>query len=530
MSNTFLKGAMVLTIGGIIVKVTGALNWMILSRVMSAEGIGLYNLAYPIYLLAITVSSAGIPVAISIVTAEKLAINDFKGASRVFCLSLSVLAVSGVLMSILLYFGADWLIAERIVRDARAYESIVALAPAIFFVTMLAGFRGYFQGWQFMMPTAVSQIVEQLLRVITMLIFASMLMPRGVEYAAGGASLGAFSGAVAGFGVLLWYYFRLQKDFKAKLVHQADVAREASSAIIKRIVKLALPVSMASLMLPIVSILDSLIVPYRLEIAGYTVGQATTLFGYLQGMAVPLINMATILTASLATSIVPAVSEVAALKDKQMVFWRVAGAMRVANIITVPGFVALFLLAGQISYIFYGAPEAGLPVAILAVGIIFLGIHQVTTGVLQGLGHTGIPVINMIISAIVKVGMNWTMTAMPQLGIAGAAWATNADFAVAVVLNLYFIKRYTGFTINIPETIKIAIAGACMGVTIFLVNHAVSLYNSTIAAIAAMTLGCIVYGLVLVFTGALVEKDIRRMPVLGNKMAHAMLRLGWLKK
>jgi stage V sporulation protein B len=126
--------------------------------------------------------------------------------------------------------------------------------------------------------------------------------------------------------------------------------------------------------------------------------------------------------------------------------------------------------------------------------------------------------------------MNWTMTAMPELGIAGAAWATNADFAVAVVLNLYFIKRYTGFTINIPETIKIAIAGVCMGITVFFVNHAVSLYNSTFAAIAAMILGCIVYVLVLVLTGALVEKDIRRMPTVGNKVADTMLRLGWLKK
>jgi hypothetical protein len=107
---------------------------------------------------------------------------------------------------------------------------------------------------------------------------------------------------------------------------------------------------------------------------------------------------------------------------------------------------------------------------------------------------------------------------------------SHADFAVAVVLNLYFIKRYTGFTLNIPETIKIAIAGLSMGVAVFLINQAVSLYNSTLAAIAAMTVGCVVYVLVLIFTGALVEKDIRRMPAAGNKVADVMLRLGWLKK
>jgi stage V sporulation protein B len=213
MGNTFLKGTLVLTVGGMVVKVIGSLNWIILSRVLGGEGIGLYQMAFPIYLLALSLSSAGVPVAISILTAEKVALKDYLGAKRVFNLSLVLMTISGIALSFLVYFSADWLISSRIIRDARSYYAILALAPAVFLVTILASFRGYLQGWQLMTPTAVSQIVEQLFRVAAMLGFAAWLLPRGIEYAAGGASMGAGVGAAGGLVVLLYYYTKLKRTF-----------------------------------------------------------------------------------------------------------------------------------------------------------------------------------------------------------------------------------------------------------------------------------------------------------------------------
>ena len=133
--NSFLKGTLILTVSSIVVKVIGALNWILLSRVLGGEGIGLYQMGFPIYLMAITVSSAGIPVAISIVTAEKVAQNDFKGAERVFHVTLRLLFITGLVFSLALFFGAQKLIDWQFIRDARAYYSIIALAPAVFFVT-----------------------------------------------------------------------------------------------------------------------------------------------------------------------------------------------------------------------------------------------------------------------------------------------------------------------------------------------------------------------------------------------------------
>ena len=154
--ESFLKGTFILTIAGFVVKVIGSLNWIFVSRILGGEGIGLYQMAFPIYFFAMTVSQAGVPVAISIITAERVALKDIYGAKRVFRISMGLMLVTGLLFSVLTYFAADWLIEWHFIRDARAYLSMVVLAPTVFFVTLLAASRGYLQGWQRMTPTAVS--------------------------------------------------------------------------------------------------------------------------------------------------------------------------------------------------------------------------------------------------------------------------------------------------------------------------------------------------------------------------------------
>ena len=530
--DTFLRGAFILTAAGVIVKIIGSVNRILLSRLLGGEGIGLYQMAYPIYLLALSVSSAGIPVAISIIVAEKIARSDYRGANRVFRISLFVLAITGIAFTFLLYYGAGWLIDNNFVRDSRAYYAIVALAPAIFFVTVLSSYRGYFQGLQMMTPTAVSQIFEQLLRVITMIALAYLLLPYGLEYAAAGASFGAGPGAAAGLLVLLYFYWKQRRVRQHQIDTQPDIKQESSVSIISRIVKLALPVSLANIMLPVVASIDLFIVPVRLEAAGYTVAQATELFGYLTGMAVALINLPTILTASLAASLVPAVSEAFTLGNKQRIFKRTATAMRISNLLTIPAFVGMWLLATPISQMLYGTPNAGTSIAILSFGIVLLGIHQVTTGVLQGLGHTAIPLINMLLSAVVKIVLSWYLTAMPSLGIKGAAWATNADFGVAALLNMYFVYRYVGFSLDIKETLKTVVATAVMGGAVLLtydVAMTQTLHN-TLSTIIAITVGGLTYGIILLLVGGVNSRDVERVPRVGSKLVALLSKLRLLRR
>ena len=528
-NSKFLKGTMILTISSIIVKVIGSLNWIILSRVLGGEGIGLYQMGFPIYLMAITVSSAGVPVAISIITSEKLANKDYRGAKRVFNVSLRLLLISGLIFSSALFFGADFLINQHIIRDSRAYYSIIALAPAVFFVTFLASFRGYLQGWQIMTPTATSEVVEQLVRVITMLVFADLFMPYGLAYAAGGASMGAGAGAFCALLVLMWFYRRLKRRLHEEIEAQDDsIPQESAGHIIKRLLKLALPVSLTSLMLPIGANLDLLIVPQRLEVAGFDVRHATELLGYLTGMAVPLVNLATIFTAAMTISLVPSISESRTLERFDAIRDKIRLAFRVAMIITFPCFMGLFFLAEKVAALIYNAPGAAGAIQTMSVGILFLGMHQISTGILQGLGKTAIPVINMILACLVKVVMSWWLTAIPLLGIKGASMATVADFAVAAIINMGFIYKYTGFTFSLGSLLKPLLASGVMGAVIYLVlstTEQLGMWCVLFAMVAAVP----AYALALLAFGGLNKEDLDNVPFIGRRILAVGQRFGFFK-
>ena len=534
-SEKFLKGTFILTIASFVVKVIGSLNWIFVSRILGGEGIGLYQMAFPIYFFAMTISQAGVPVAISIITAERVALNDIYGAKRVFRISMALMLVTGIFFSVLTYFAASWLIDLQFIRDPRAYLSVVALAPTVFFVTFLASSRGYLQGWQRMTPTAVSQIVEQIFRVITMIVLANLFLPMGLEYASAGASLGALAGAVTGLIVLVYFHIKLNKEIDVKygldLKPTEQSRNESAFNIMKRIFTLSLPVSAASIMLPVVSNLDLMIVPQRLEVAGYSVHQATELFGYLTGMAVPLVNLATILTASLAVSIVPAISEARALKDTTRIYRQTAAAVRISNFVCFPAFVIVFLLATPIASLIYNAPGAGPAVMISAVSIILLGLHQVSTGVLQGLGHTTIPMVNMILAAAAKVALNWTLTAIPWLGIMGAAWATAADMGVAAFINLYFIYKYIGYKMELGQLIKTIGSAAVMAVVVkFFYDFTLAEFNMAVFSLfGAVIVGCIVYIATMAVIGGMLEEDMNRIPMVGKIGVKVFRKLGIFK-
>ncbi|EFF65447.1 polysaccharide biosynthesis protein [Selenomonas noxia] len=533
--ESFLKGTFVLTIAGFVVKVIGSLNWIFVSRILGGEGIGLYQMAFPIYFFAMTVSQAGVPVAISIITAERVALNDIYGAKRVFRISMMLMLFTGLFFSILTYLAADWLIDWQLIRDARAYKAVVVLAPTVFFVTLLASSRGYLQGWQRMTPTAVSQIVEQVFRVVTMIVLASLLMPWGLDYAAAGASLGALAGAVTGLIVLVYFHIKLERDIARDYGTQVKplpgAAYESRRSIIKRIFKLALPVSAASIMLPVVSNLDLMIVPQRLEAAGYSISEATELFGYLNGMAVPLVNLATILTASMAMSIVPAISESRVLGNRARVYDQTAASVRISNFVCFPAFVIVFILATPISALIYNAPGAGPAVMISAVSIILLGLHQVSTGILQGLGHPTIPMVNMILAAAAKVFLNWHLTAIPWLGIMGAAWATAADMGVAALINLYFIYRFIGYRIEFLQLFKTICSAGIMagGVYLFYIWTLAWWGIAAISTFGAVFFGCVIYIAAMILLRALIEEDLRRLPIIGTVGIQFLQRIGVFK-
>lgn len=514
MANKFVSGTLILTLSGFVVKAIGSINWIILSRILGGEGIGIYQMAFPIYLLALEISSAGIPIAISIITAEKAAKKDYGGAQRIFHVSLTMLCSTALFLSIVVFFGSGWLISSGIIRESRAYYSLIALAPAIFFTTIIAGYRGYLQGWQQMTPTALSQIVEQLVRVFVMLGFAALLLPYGLEYAAGGASLGAGAGGAAALLVLLYYYHRLKRSLPT---NGPVFPKEKITHILKRLVILAIPISLASIMLPVVSNLDLLIVPRRLEVAGYSTAQATELFGYLTGMSVPLINLATILTAAMAMSLVPAISHSFTLHENNEIHHRTAGAMRIALLVTIPFSVMLYVMAEPVVTLIYNAPAAADATRAVSIAICFLGLHQITTAILQGLKKPKIPVINMGIACCFKVACNWFLVAIPAFGITGASYATVADIGIAAALNLFFIYRNTGYIIDIKTVLKNVVSAIIMGVAMYFAYDFLTLHMGLFLSLfITCVMGSAIYIGLMIVNGGVTRDDVVKIPFFGR--------------
>lgn len=516
----FLTGTLILTASSIVVKVIGSLNWIILSRILGGEGIGLYQMSYPIYILALAVSSAGIPVAISIVTAEKLAKQDYLSAHKAFRTSMYFLFATGLFFSLCLIFGAEFLVRSGLLRDARAYYAIIALAPAVFFVTFLSCFRGYLQGWQTMTPTAVSEIVEQLLRVFTMIVMAKAFLSYGLEYAAAGASLGAAVGSVGALLVLVFFYKKMLAGIRSKMfAQQATYEEESKTVIIKRLLRLALPVSASSLMLPIVANMDLLVVPVRLEAAGFTVSHATELFGHLTGMAVPLVNLATILTAAMAISLVPTIAKLKALNQTEKIERNLVTAFNVTALISIPCSVGLFVLAQPVASIVYNAPAATATIQAMSLGIFALGLHQVSTGALQGLGYTRIPMINMVLAAILKIILNYYLTAIPSLNIKGAALASVLDIGFAAILNLYFIHKYVGYCPNLLQISKISLCSLIMGAAVYFTNNSGLFAAAWLNMLLGLSVSAPVYLLCVIAFRAVDSESLEQIPFIGSRLA-----------
>ena len=338
-----------------------------------------------------------------------------------------------------------------------------------------------------------------------------------------------------GLIVLVYYHWKLDRDIERDYGHDIKplpgTEHESILKIMRRIFMLSLPVSAASIMLPVVSNLDLMIVPQRLEVAGYSVNEATELFGYLTGMAVPLVNLSCIITASMAMSIVPAISEARALRDMKRVYNQTAASVRISNFVCFPAFVIVFVLATPISSLIYNAPGAGPAVMISAFSIVLLGLHQVSTGILQGLGHPTIPMVNMILAAAAKVILNWELTALPWLGIMGAAWATAADMGVAAIINLFFIYKFIGYRMEIPQLLKTLFAAAVMAVAVyFFYDWTMAWWNiGAISTFGAVFFGCFVYIAVMLLVGGLLEDDLARMPMIGRIGIRILRRIGVFK-
>ena len=518
---SFLGGAAALAAAVAIVKLIGAVYKIPLGNIIGDEGKAHFTVAYNIYNLLLTISTAGLPLAISKLTSEAHALGRENEKRKLFRTAIWLFFGLGTVFSLVMFFGSAQL--ASFMNDPLAFWSIRALAPAVFCVCLLACMRGYTQGQGNMTPTAVSQILEALCKLGFGLSLAwyFLQLGRGVELAAAGAILGVTIGTVMSM-LFLIFYLLTHRDRTQSL----DVP-DSSGTLMKKVLLIGVPITLSNSAMSIITLIDSKIVLGRLEsISSLLPETPTALYGqYTFGM--DLINLPPSFVYPVTMSLIPFAAAAMARKDNAGANRIISSAFRLIAILAIPAGVGLSVLSGPILRMLYPAqPEAaaaaGPHLQVLGIACIFICLMTLTNAILQSYGHERIPICTMIAGGITKIVMNYVLVGNPDINIHGAPISTLCCYLVICGLNLFFVWKYSPekpkylqlFTKPVVASVLMGVmAWAGYGLTLRVLTGGEYAYGaSALATMIGIGAGVVVYGVLVIALGILRAEDLQSVP------------------
>lgn len=528
----FVQGAAILGIAGLLVKIIGAVYRIPLANIVGESGMAYYEVAYPYYSWLLVISSAGLPTAISKLVSERIALGDIVGAKRVFRAALRLLFVIGIVTAVLLFVLSSPI--ANLSGAAPARYSLMALSPALLFVSVMCAYRGYLQGMQCMTGTAISQIVEQLIKLIFGFGLAFLFVktsPDAPELAAMGALIGVSVSELVALAVIKFYYdARIRNRSLPVCVSTKGAKSGLRGSIIKRLLAIAIPITIGASIMPVTGIADSVFIINFLEKHDIAMGiaeeianeSARVAYTVLRSYVTPLINMPAVLTLSLSMSLVPAISQAVTRKEKRIVNAASRTGIKLAMFIGAPCAAGLFILGGPIMSLLYSAVrnnqdrfiQAQQVMYIAAVGVLFLSLVQTLTGIIQGLGKPRVPVYFLALGGIVKVVSMLVLMQFTSMGILGAALSTVLCYAVAGITDTVYVIRKTRMNISYTDTFaKPLFSSIVMGFAVFAVYTLGSkLGHPTLATLASLCVGVAVYGGLMILLRPFSNSDLEFLP------------------
>lgn len=539
-THSFVRGATLLAAASLFSRLLGGLARIPLTRFLGGEGMGLFTMAYVVYTMAITFAVSGLCVATSRLVAQWVARGDTREAGRVLGASCFLGLASGVVFWVGLDRGATFL-ATAFLQDARAASALRAIAPAIVPVSLMAAFKGYFQGLQDMVPSSSSQVLEQVIRVVAMVWLVFVLRGEGVERAVGGAALGNTVGAMVALAYLVALFGRGQAARTGparpgpgpggrrspRAATRARPGAAARGGAARQVLEIAVPVTVGALVLPLMDAMQTFLVPARLQAAGLDAREATYLYGQLHGMAYPLAGLPAVVASAMAAALIPAVADAVARREAAQVRSRTEAALRLTVMFSLPAAAGLWLLAEPICQMLFGIPEAGVPLAYVSAACLCIALQQASSGVLQGLGLVSVPVWGLSAGLAANTVATYFLTSVPGFGVRGAALGIVTGFLVAAVVNLVVVARETSLGLDLggllvrPGLATAAMGAAVAGVFVWVSGGGAGQTLATLLAIAA---GVVVYALALVLVGGVRAEEAALIPGLGTWLGRAPRR------
>ena len=532
-ANSFMKNVVILICSQLLIKVLGLIYKLVITNIegFGDAGLGYYSAGYQIYSLLLTLSSIGIPSVISKLVSERIAIGDTNGAQRIFKVAFRFFTTLGLVLSIGLFFGSNF-IATNILNVPDVEYVMKVLAPAIVFVAMSAVLRGYFSGQQNMKPTSVSQTLEQFLNCVLSITFVYACIGKDTYIMAAAGNLSTTFAIVLTF-VYLFIYYKKRKLDTSKSIESPE-KNKSNKQLLKTILGISIPITVSSLISVISGVIDTATVSNCMQIAYSGVESSKEALEQIAMSATGILSKVDTLVSfplainlAFSTALVPAISEALAKKDNQTASRRLSFSFFASLIIVLPCAIGFIALAQPILSMIYPTASDGAGVfQIASVSMILTALSQTMTGGLYGVNQSKIPAIAAGLGAVIKFILNMILISNPNINIYGASISSFVYQVIVFIICYRVLNGHVNMHIKFKtHIIKPVISAVGMGIIVYMGYNIMHMFlGNTISTLLAICLGAISYVLLILFTRTLSKEDIMMIPY-GTKIYSILVKL-----
>src|SRR5574344_1103320 len=531
-STNFIVQGGILAMAGVIARLIGLIYRVPMQRTIGDAGMGYYSAAFQIYSLMLIISSYSLPVAVSKLIAGYTARDEYKNAKRIYNCSMLFACFTGGITCLIVFFCADFL--AGLIKLPKSVIALRILAPTLLVVAIMGVMRGFFQGNGSMVPTATSQLVEQIINAIVSVVAAKFLFDYGLgvsgllrdddyaaAYGAAGGTLGTSAGALAGLICLIIVYLISKRDFNYRVRHDENRHSDTFGRMLFALILTVLPVLLSTTVYNLSDILDQGIFNYVMDTKGLSEVKAEH-WGIFSTKYKVLTNVPVALASAVCSSMMPSLTGCIRREEYKIARRKVSLAMRFTMILSIPCAVGLAVLGKPIiSTLFQG--EVDIPATMLKIGsiaVVFYSMSTLSNGVLQGIDKLNIPVRNAAIALVLHVGILYFMLDVFNMGLYGVVISCVLFALIMCILNWLAIRKYLNYQQEIVRTFVIpTVSSIFMGLVAWLSNFLISKALSSFVSLAiSIALSVCVYFVLLIKLKGVKEKEIRSFPG-GNLMA-----------
>ena len=527
-SSGFLVQGTILAAAGIITKIIGALYRIPMLNIMGLQGQGYYDIAFQVYTIALMISSYSLPLAVSKLVSARIAVDEKKNAYKILKAALTFAIVVGSVIATVVFFGADFIATHIMGANVSSY-ALKVLAPGLLIVAIMGVLRGYFQGLGTMIPTAISQILEQIVNAIVSIVGAAMLLEYGKSvaeregnkllgpaYSAAGGTLGTVAGALIGLVFLVICYYAYSSNMKRQIEHDKTNNLFGYRMIYKMLLLTIAPVVLSTAIYNIGNVIDSAMFNNIMGAQGVVESECVEQLGKL-GQYYTLFNVPLAVANALGASMIPGLVRAYECKDNKLIYNRIYMAVRYTMLIAVPSAFGFFFIGKPIMDFIWPSVEnsvQGVMLRIGAISLVFYSLSTITNAVLQGLNHMMKPVKNATIALVLHIVSLFIMLAIFKWGIYSLIYSKIIFSFTMCVLNARDIKTACGYVQEKKKTFIVpCIAGLIMGIAAFLVHLGLNVVlNGRIPTLVALLVAVPVYGICLLKFNGLTEDELLELP------------------